>query len=318
MEQFDKKLREMAEREAVSTPEGFDNRLRDTLDSLPPKGKHRRLGAVKGALIAAAACVLLVGTALAASPTLRDALSAALGGFAPYAQEQEDQIYVVNEFEYQVLSAVSDGATAQIYVQQRDLVAGRNHTEEIECDLFANGSGYQDSRCVGRDESTGTSLWRLTRWGQLTGEPGELTLFARGQTWETSPKVGGTYTPIPLKLEVMPSMVIAEDTQGSSLPLLAETIKLSPLGLTVVTRDNPHNYNFDLFASIRVCLLDGTEILPEGERASGQGTYGDWEDPDSQRKVLVWNFQDAVDLDQVEGVYVENSYFPVNGLSDAQ
>ena len=41
MNKFDEKLRAMAEREAISTPEGFDSRLQETLANLPSKGKRR-------------------------------------------------------------------------------------------------------------------------------------------------------------------------------------------------------------------------------------------------------------------------------------
>lgn len=265
----------------------------------------------RGVAIAACLCLALVGTAFAALPTLRNMLAEALGGFALYAQEQNDEIYVVNEFEYKVLSAVTDGTTARVYVQQRDLVEGRNCTDEIDGTLHQRGSGYENVSCVGRDESTGTSLWCLTSWGQVTGEPGELSLFVSGVTQETIPEEGILGKFIPLELEIMPSIVIAEETQVNNFPFQAEELKLSPLGLTLVTRSEPHHYNSELSASVRVCLADGTEVRPEQEITSGQGTYGRWEDPDTQRKVLVWNFNDPLELEQITGVYIGEQYFPV-------
>ena len=67
MEQFDKMVKEMAEKEEVAVPKGFDERVQAALDGLPPKQKKHKLSAVKVALIAAAACLLLVGTAFAAN-----------------------------------------------------------------------------------------------------------------------------------------------------------------------------------------------------------------------------------------------------------
>lgn len=67
MEQFDDLIREMAEKEEITVPNGFDGRVQAALEELPPKQKKRKLGAVKTALIAAAACLLLVGTAFAAN-----------------------------------------------------------------------------------------------------------------------------------------------------------------------------------------------------------------------------------------------------------
>ena len=67
MEQFDKLIKEMAEQEEMTVPKRFDGCVQAALDALPPRTKKRSLGAVKGALIAAAACLLLVGTAFAAN-----------------------------------------------------------------------------------------------------------------------------------------------------------------------------------------------------------------------------------------------------------
>lgn len=312
MEQFDKMLKEMAEKEEMIVPNGFDERLQNVLDDLPAKTKKRGLGIVKGVLIAAAACAALLCTAFAASPGLRGMLAEALGGFAPYAHDQEDQAYAVNEFEYQVLSALTDGTTVRIYVQQRDLVEGRNSTEETVCVLYQAGSGgYFDTRCISRDESTGTSLWCLTRWGRVMEGSEDLSLFVGGFAQESLPEEGAPGMFLPLELELMPSIVIAGAAQADQLPFHAEELRLSPLGLTAVTRDNPHHYDFDPSVSIRVCLTDGTEVAPEQEAASGQGTYGSREDPDSQRKVIVWNFREPVDVENIEGIYVGEQYFPV-------
>lgn len=66
MEQFDKLMKEMAEKEEMIVPKGFDERVQEVLDDLPSKTKKRRPRAVKAALIAAAACLFLMGTAFAA------------------------------------------------------------------------------------------------------------------------------------------------------------------------------------------------------------------------------------------------------------
>ena len=67
MEQFDKLVKEMAEKEEITVPNGFDERVQAALEELPPKQKKRKLSAVRVALIAAAACLLLLGTAFAAN-----------------------------------------------------------------------------------------------------------------------------------------------------------------------------------------------------------------------------------------------------------
>ena len=99
MERFDEMLRAMADKEECIVPEGFDGRLQRTLDGLPPKTAKRGPGAAKGVLIAAAACALLIGSAFAASPTLRELI----GSFAPYAQEQEDRAYTMDGFQLSLI-----------------------------------------------------------------------------------------------------------------------------------------------------------------------------------------------------------------------
>lgn len=311
MEQFDKLLKEMAELEECTVPNGFDGRIRGVLDGLPPQAKkRRRLGAAKGVLIAAAACVLLVGTALAASPGLREALATALGGFAPYAQEQDGETYVVNEFEYKVLSAVTDGTTLRVYVQQTDLAEGRFSTDGFDGTLFTHSlqSSFIDHRCVSRDESTGTSLWCISAWGQMDKGADAAALFVTGFTPATKPKDGAEGKMIPLELELMPNRAIVKNAYLDTLALQADRIELSPLGLTIVTKSDADQYDWDLSADIRVCLDGGTQIQPEAERASGQATYSG---PDDSYKVMVWNFREPFILDSVAGVYVDGQYFPV-------
>ena len=67
MEQFDSLIKEMAEKEEIVVPNGFDGRVQAALDGLPPKQKKHKPGALKAALIAVAVCLLLVGTAFAAN-----------------------------------------------------------------------------------------------------------------------------------------------------------------------------------------------------------------------------------------------------------
>ena len=83
MEQFDEMLKAMAKKEEMMVPNGFDERVRETLDGLPPREKRRGLGAVKTVLIAAALCAALLCTAFAASPELRGMLRRRWGASRP-------------------------------------------------------------------------------------------------------------------------------------------------------------------------------------------------------------------------------------------
>ena len=179
MEEFDGKLRRMAEKEECTVPEGFDERLQETLDGLPGRTKkRRRLGAVKGALIAAAACLALAGTAFAASPGLRDLLAEALGGLAPYAQGLEDKSYVIDGIEFRVVSALADDFTVRAYVEARELEGDR--LSQLELNAFGAafglvdvptkdtgnsegmGGGTMSGVCVGYDAETKTALLAIT------------------------------------------------------------------------------------------------------------------------------------------------------------
>ena len=72
--------------ECFTPAPGLRARVQEAERAEKPRARVRPLRTV---LIAAAVCLALAGTAFAASPGLRDLLAEALGGFAPYAQEQD-------------------------------------------------------------------------------------------------------------------------------------------------------------------------------------------------------------------------------------
>lgn len=338
MEQFDKKLREMAEREAVSTPEGFDNRLRDTLDSLPPKRKRRRLGAVKGALIAAAACVLLVGTAFGASPGLRDILTEALGGFAPYAQEQEDKTYTIDGLEFKVKSVLADDFTIRAYVEARDVkgdifgkidditIPGRVHGT-VDVPMVhewlagdATESWMHGTECLGYDEESRTALLVVSTWKMM---PEDLTRtevemyrivsYLTGEYEEVwTNKWGKT---IPMDVKPVESTVLGRESALVSA-LDAEEAHLSPLGLTLIF----HDYEIhrpalegDALAgteapNVSAKLADGSVV--EAEKGGLCGIFLPPYDENSSR-VIIWNFREPVEVEQIQGIYVGEDYFPI-------
>lgn len=338
MEQFDKKLREMAEREAVSTPEGFDNRLRDTLDSLPPKRKRRRLGAVKGALIAAAACVLLVGTAFGASPGLRDILTEALGGFAPYAQEQEDKTYTIDGLEFKVKSVLADDFTIRAYVEARDVkgdifgkidditIPGRVHGT-VDVPMVhewlagdATESWMHGTECLGYDEESRTALLVVSTWKMM---PEDLTRtevemyrivsYLTGEYEEVwTNKWGKT---IPMDVKPVESTVLGRESALVSA-LDAEEAHLSPLGLTLIF----HDYEIhrpalegDALAgteapNVSAKLADGSVV--EAEKGGLCGIFLPPYDENSSR-VIIWNFREPVEVEQIQGVCVGGDYFPI-------
>lgn len=350
MEQFDELLRSMAKKEEIIVPNGFEERTQDVLDNLPARAKKAGLGAVKTALLAAAACAVLLGTAFAASPTLRELM----GSFAPYAQEQEDKTYTMDGFEVKVLSALSDGSTIRAWVQVRDLEGHRLSadmvpwgevnvmTDEGLGGLAADGVYWSFSFDPGYavyNEEDETALLVFTGWGQNFGDLSNATLRIRhiydyGATeWEPVPederpegaagegevfltrpvtpyKFNDVQLTIPLTVESTDKIRLEKDSALAGA-LNAEWVELSPLGLTAAFE---HGVPDELtFNPIRVRMKDGAELDWEkqgGWNASGGGTYCDREQQ-IYGQIEIWNFADAIDLEQVESVYVCGKYFPV-------
>ena len=355
MEPFDRMLKELASKEECIVPEGFDENLQDILCKLPAKAKRRGLGVVKTVLIAAAACAALLCTAFAASPGLREMLAAALGGFAPYAQEQEDKVYTMDGFEVKVLSALTDGSTIRAYVQVRDLEGDRLSADmepfgqvdaRTEADKRGEGALRSFSADWGHavyDEESNTALLVFTSWAQGFGDLSDAKLEIRhiydyqshvemrpvdpgeweGQVYASEGvevTVMEPVTPfvlndvqltIPLQVESMPKITFDPESnivQGAH----AESVELSPLGLTVTVLMR-HSTDAVFMEPVRVRMADGTEIKYEEHNwmmPTGQGTYIDQETGE-YGWIYIWNFTDALDLEQVEGVYLGGEYYPV-------
>ena len=324
MEQFDKMMKELAEKEEIIVPNGFDERMQAALNDLPPKTKKRGLGAMKAAFIAAAACLLLMGTALAASPELRGMLAEALGGFAPYAHEQEGETYVIDGIEFKVVSALADDFTVKVYVEARDLEGDR--LSKLELNTFGSAFGVVDVpspgdsismflcgvKCAAYDEGTKTALLVFTTWGQFV--PNDLTgvtvkLFSlTGYTDNAYQQVWGSNGGVSLPVEIEPvsSLVVGRELASA---LGAEEMRLSSLGLSVIFRNDGNRWvEFD-GSDVRVQLADGTMVeAPWGKGGmGGSGEMG----AENARKVLVWNFLEPLAPDEVVGIYVNGEYFPV-------
>lgn len=331
MEPFDNRLKAMAEEEECIVPNGFDGRLRKTLEALPPRVKKRGLGAVKTALIAAAVCVLLAGTAFAASPELRGMLAEALGGFAPYAYEQEGEAYVIDGIEFRVVSALADDFTVRAYVEARDLEGDRlskltpNEIGSVfglvdipRKDMGSSegmGGFTMGGACLGYDAETKTALLSVTSWGQVMADDlsgSEVRLFdlnagpGHQTLWENTE--GTTF---PVEIKPIPSLVA---DAGLTSALQAEEVRISNLGLSVIFKGDgawPQFAGIDVSAK----LADGT--LVEAPWVGGQGSYGAY-GTETERKVLVWNFREPVELEQVDGICVGEDYFPIKGLFSAK
>lgn len=325
MERFDEELREMAEREAISTPEGFDGRLREALDGLPPRKTRRGLGAMKTALIAAAACALLAGTAFAASPGLREMLAEALGGFAPYAQELDSQVYTWNGFEIKALSAMADENMVRVFVQVRDMEKrelldidgawGEDSpwlwiSEAESGEAFRASSQGHNYRHY--DGETQTAVSVVTAWGEITEDlTGAVLKADTPLNMMDNPQNAAVQ--IPFEVEVRTSQTVLRDVETGGFRL--EEIRLSPLSVTVeLSKDDAGRFSREFVDgethAIRVKLRDGTVIDTEETYHSGHKPSGG-PGTDGARSVLIWNLADPAEPDQVAGIYVGEDYFPI-------
>lgn len=138
----------------------------------------------KTALAVAAACAALVVSVFAASPTLRQTLADALGGFGPYAQSLEGAVEG-DGFRLQVRSALTDANNAIVYAELTDLEGDRLAQADVngQLDLPVEGEVASAFSCsvVSYDPETRTALLRFSKDGMLIipdGAEGEITLYS--------------------------------------------------------------------------------------------------------------------------------------------
>lgn len=102
-----------------------DVQMERLLTAIREEAPVRRRVPLRHALAVAAVCAALTLTALAVSPSLREALAASLGLFEPYSQTIEGLSVVDQGIEVRVVSALSDGNTAKVYYEMQDLTGNR-------------------------------------------------------------------------------------------------------------------------------------------------------------------------------------------------
>lgn len=125
---------------------------------------------LRHALAVAAVCAALTITALAVSPGLREALAAALGPFAPYAQELEGEC-THEGFRVRVLSALADSTTVTVYAEITDLTGDRlkslnefSFRGDLDIELEGENHWSWGTEKLSYDSETKTALVTLTRY----------------------------------------------------------------------------------------------------------------------------------------------------------
>ena len=256
--------------------------------------------------------------AFAASPALRDMLAEALGGFAPYAQRQDSAVYTWNGFEFEVLSALADENMVRVYTRITDL-EGRDrldiHSEAWtsegpwldiyvpikSVDVTGGGGTTSFDRY---DAATQTTVAVTTLWGEVTDD---LTGAEIRIDTPLNRMDGKSVVKIPLDVEVMPVRTLFKDREVAGVQV--EALKISTLGVSIIAPKEEYRPAPALKdAEIRAALDDGTEL---SEKSYDSTTSYIDPDTDQEYFVLIWNFADPVELDQVSGIYVGDQYFPV-------
>lgn len=269
--------------------------------------------------------MLLVGTALAASPGLREMLAEALGGFAAIAQEQESDVYTWNGFEVKVLSAMADEVMIRAYAQVTDL-EGRNRMDIHDQAWRTEGPAFElgglkssqeitgASGCGGvyrYDKATQTAIVSASSYGVLMDDLSN----ARFKMDAVEHIMDDPWNPpvsIPLNVEIMPSKTVLRDIDADGVSV--EEVRLSALSITLkwekIYDYIPENELGLSSITMGVEMKDGTSIGTESEYANGHGSYRDAE-TGRHTNIMTWCFADPVDPDEVAGVYVGENYFPV-------
>ena len=152
------------------------------------KRPRRRLG--RRAVAVLVLCGALTATALAAGPTVRQALEAHLGAFAPYLSGGGARS-VRSGVALEVVGAVSNGASARVYLTARDRRGGRLDGRTA-VSLELEGANSWGVNTLAFDKASDTLLLELEAEGLNDG--GRLAV------------TGGTFTPSQYAVAVYPDL----------------------------------------------------------------------------------------------------------------
>lgn len=112
-------------------------------------GEKRRVGIsrhVRTILVAAAVCVALCVSALALSPTLREALVNSLGSFWTYSSEVDGVSVTDNDIRVKVVSALADQNRAIVYFEVTDLKGNRLGEDTAFNDFWNMPTAYDSEK----------------------------------------------------------------------------------------------------------------------------------------------------------------------------
>ena len=271
--------------------EGTRDRMRKALSG--EKARPRRL--TRRGLVAAAAAAVLTVSALAAGPTIWQAIQNDLGSRTSYATQVEaaceDQGVRI-----EAAQALADGRMVRVYFTARDLDGNRlDETTQISCSLMRTDRDVWPYCLEGFGPE---QLPRLTQVEMLVdysalSKPveGEWTIEIPLQTVESE------------HFSISLALPADLESEGS---VTARTLELSPLSLTLLCdQDTMYLEDRKTLRSVTlekwtptVLLKDGTALTP---------TYAD-----GNSWWAAWAFDQPIDPDQVVAITIHDQTIPIS------
>lgn len=232
--------------------------------AVPP----RRRPKLRVFLIAAALCIAVTATALAASPGLREQLFEALGDFAPYSREIDKSSAVDQDFEISVLSAVTDRYRLKLYVQVRDLTGERMIDENTNIwSKVQRDTGEENvlSNCVAFDPDTHTALFEINEEREEPSDLQEDIRFWVGYVW---PQVYEFSTTQPLPKELISEEILDSMTLDNGQVVLKPGQTPAPLSGFDKAELSSMGFAADGTFQVLVQLADGALLESAYDRQS--------------------------------------------------
>lgn len=288
---FDAQMKGRAGIEDCPIPQDFEERLEKRLEELPAQARSKkRLG--RRIIAIMAAVLILTGSALAISPTLREQLSRALGLFEAYTTPFEGASAMDQGVEIRLLSAMADEYTVRIYLEVQDLTEKRpmGDISNLWIDFLTPSEGSEiqgmsfGTKILGYEEETHTALVELSAAGEDYSQTenwnlaiSRITFFNRYE----QEAITGDWV-IPFTLTPLETRTISLDAGDHSD---FHTLKISPIG--IVLEGGPDS--FIQTDNMNVVFADGhTETA---EKSVGTGGTG--------HTTSTWYFSEPVSSEEI-------------------
>lgn len=302
---FDARMKARRETEDCPVPPGFEERLEKRLDQLPahPRSKKR----LKRRIVALLAAVLiLTGSALALSPTLREQLSRALGLFEPYTTPVESTSVTDQEIKVEILSAMADDYTVHIYLNIQDLTGQRpmDHILDLLTDSFVPNVDHEirirsgGTKLLGYEEETHTALVDVYTQGEDYRSLREWNLRIGGICFYSDNQVDTIYGTWELSFPLIPLETRTVSLDGGDHSDF-HTLNISPIGMVLMGGPD----SFPQATEAEVIFADGhTEAVEQGSAGASMG-----------QTVSNWHFSKPVEPDEIVRLELPGWTITLNG-----